>query len=572
MAVSTPRLTAGERLKKFMSPFLRMSTKPRNREGQGDPAELLGEQADATSAAPPTVSNLSRLCSMSIRRRTSTEEGPAPSPPSMPNLSQLRSMSTSRRTLTAAGDMGPASPTSPTPSMSNMSLLRRMSISRRMSTAEVDEGAVTSRTPSMSNLEQLHSVSMRRRTSLADLPTPGSLSAHAQSPFSATSYATPASPGGRPIPSMTGAEFGAPGASAALRPRGPRRLSIDESGPQLQPPGLGRMASRRASMVVECGPDQWSSTGRATDVLCTHMCPTPPSGSPHSPTAGSSGGGGVNGRRRSFMVHQTDSEQVAAMLARTLASNLAAAGGQSTVAADRPGSESWADRWLGSSSSCGTACGAVSSPQVNLHHQGSDHSSPLTLLSREGRPSTSVLESHVGGGYGHHHHTPHKNCSVPNLGNGSDRRCALPDINSPTSRMATPSAQFPPSSPTWRMSSMTTPSAPYSTLSPTRRMMSSLMSSSARVSAEQGGPFESGGGLCPCIVDGEGDEGAATFSAAERALTQLRSFCARQPAGEKVKAGHTLSSLEEVCAEHEEKMWQPIGAGSMKYRHHRVNK
>ena len=73
-----------------------------------------------------------------------------------------------------------------------------------------------------------------------------------------------------------------------------------------------------------------------------------------------------------------------------------------------------------------------------------------------------------------------------------------------------------------------------------------------------------------CDGDGDGDGGSG-FTEAERALTQLRSFCGRSGGGK--AASRVPSSLETACAEHdEERKWQPIGAGSTQYRHHRVNK
>ena len=126
---------------------------------------------------------------------------------------------------------------------------------------------------------------------------------------------------------------------------------------------------------------------------------------------------------------------------------------------------------------------------------------------------------------------PHKNCSVPNLGNSSGcRSCVLPDINSPLplSRMATPSTPFSPPSPTRNIQRMTSCSTTH-------------YEPSSAAPLEQAGRAESAASY---LCEGEG-------------VTN--------------KAGHVLSALEE-CAEHEEHKWQPIGAGSTQYRHYRVNK
>ena len=77
-AAAAGKPTAGQRLEKFMTPFLRLSTKSRNREERDlstAGAEQGGEQGaddeQVPPSAPPNVSNLSFLRSASMSRRAS---------------------------------------------------------------------------------------------------------------------------------------------------------------------------------------------------------------------------------------------------------------------------------------------------------------------------------------------------------------------------------------------------------------------------------------------------------------------------------------------------------------------
>ena len=142
-------MTAGQKLKKFMSPFLRLSVLRRDRPGKdqdgpkaADEQWTQDEPLQGPTSAPPSVSNLSHLRSMSMSRH-------APHVAALLTMAHLRSIpSICRRggAPTVAATTVDQEPSSAPPGLTKL-----RSICRRTSQADPDNQAAAAAGPGSSS-------------------------------------------------------------------------------------------------------------------------------------------------------------------------------------------------------------------------------------------------------------------------------------------------------------------------------------------------------------------------------------------------------------------------------------